>query len=172
MRGYSKASGDIERTGRGHTKVNVVPEDEAATTSKELDMAVNKFIESNEDGDSRLLSHFKNSIKSSNATSPVKATNDFKELENLIKNKEAGRNCVPNIQFESFYPSDVINEEGQVGGDSGQAGAGSIGQVETSGQNDRRDGHEEKSRTRTSNSRAFKASNDDAIDSVTTRMLL
>ena len=97
MRGYSKASGDIERTDHGHTKANVVQEDEAATTSKELDMAVNKFIESNEDGDSRLLSHFKNSIKSSNATSPVKATNDFKELENLIKNKEAGRNCVPNI---------------------------------------------------------------------------
>lgn len=37
----------------------------------------------------------------------------------MIKNKGGGRNCEANVHFESFYPSDVINEEGRTGDESG-----------------------------------------------------
>lgn len=43
-----------------------------------------------------------------------------------MKDKGSGRNCEPNIHFESFYPSEVINEEGLAGTDSGPAIASSI----------------------------------------------
>ena len=78
----------------------------------------------------RALTHYKSSIKSQKATIRLQdPDDDLLELENMIKNKGGGRNCEPNVHFESFYPSDVINEEGRTGDESGPA-LGAVGSID------------------------------------------
>lgn len=44
----------------------------------------------------------------------------------MNKDRGVGRNCEPNVHFESFYPSEKINEEGALGVDSGPVIVASI----------------------------------------------